>query len=388
MTTNGQLLLFLLTADGLVRCRWDGRVDNVEILNHALDGETVREVARDPFTPKRLYAATLTEIHVSEDGGASWQWLPSGGIDHRDIWTMAAHPTRADEIYVGTLPAAVYVSENGGRSFRELSAFRTLPDYNKWTFPPGAHVAHARCIALDARVPDEIIVGIEEGGVARSRDRGATWEDISGPASSTAFPKVNDPAGIVPYEMGQHEDGRVYRDVHLVMRHPTRLETLFASTGIGTYQTNDGGKNWLKCEYGMGRAYAIPMANHPSVPERIFLGAAENGPASWPGYRTVRAGPYNTVKFSRNLSAQTGGAKTQILRSDDAGKTWNRLEAGLPAGHAHMTCGFASWPEDADTLCVGYTDGSVYATHDGGQRWRQLDLPESKLYGVRLMAAA
>jgi hypothetical protein len=387
MTTNGQLLLFLLTADGLVRCRWDGRTDNVEILNHALDGETVREVARDPFTPKRLYAATLTEIHVSGDDGATWQWLPSGGINHRDIWTMAAHPTRADEIYVGTLPAAVYVSENGGRSFRELSAFRTLPDYNKWTFPPGAHVAHARCIALDARVPDEIIVGIEEGGVARSRDRGATWEDISGPASSTAFPKVNDPAGIVPYEMGQHEDGRVYRDVHLVMRHPTRLETLFASTGIGTYQTNDGGKNWLKCEYGMGRAYAIPMVNHPSVPERIFLGAAENGPASWPGYRTVRAGPYNTVKFSRNLSAQTGGAKTQILRSDDTGKTWQRVEAGLPAGHAHMTCGFASWPEDADTLCVGYTDGSVYATHDGGQRWRQLDLPESKLYGVRLTAA-
>ena len=387
MATNTQLQLLLLTADGLVRCRWDRQTDKVEILNNALDGETVREVARDPFIPKRLYAATLTEIHVSEDNGASWQWLPSGGIDHRDIWTMAVHPTRANEIYVGTLPAAVYASENGGRSFHELSAFRTLPDYNKWTFPPGAHVAHARCITLDARVPDEIIVGIEEGGVARSRDRGATWEDISGPASSTAFPKVNDPAGIVPYEMGQHEDGRVYRDVHWVMRHPTRLETLFASTGIGTYQTSDCGKNWIKCEYGMGRAYAIPMTNHPSVPDRIFLGAAENGPASWPGYRTVRAGPYNTVKFSRNLSAQTGGAKTQILRSDDAGKTWNRLEVGLPAGYAHMTCGFTSWPEDADILCVGYTDGSVYATHDGGKRWRQLELPESKLFGVRLLAA-
>lgn len=388
MATNTQLQLLLLTADGLVRCLWDGRSERIEILNNALDGETVREVARDPFNPKRLYAATLTEIHVSEDNGATWQWLPSGGIDHRDIWTMAVHPTRANEIYVGTLPAAVYVSENGGRSFRELSAFRTLPDYNKWTFPPGAHVAHARCITLDARVPDEIIVGIEEGGVARSRDRGATWEDISGPASSTAFPKINDPAGIVPYEMGQHEDGRVYRDVHWVMRHPTRLETLFVSTGIGTYQTNDGGKSWIKCEYGMGRAYAIPMTNHPSLPERIFLGAAENGPASWPGFRTVRAGPYNTVKFSRNLAAQNGGAKTQILRSDDDGKTWKRLDGGLPAGHAHMTCGFAAWPEDANTLCVGYTDGSVYATRDGGNSWRQLDLPQSKLYGVRLLAAA
>jgi hypothetical protein len=386
--TNGHLQLFLLKADGLMRCHWDGQSERVEMLNSALDGETVREVARDPFNPKRLYAATLTEIHVSEDDGARWQWLPSGGLDYRDIWTMAVHPTRANEIYVGTMPAAVYVSENGGRSFRELSAFRSLPDYNKWTFPPGPHVAHIRCITLDARVPDEIIVGIEEGGVARSSDRGATWEDISGPPSSTAFPTINDPAGIVPYEMGKHEEGRVYRDVHWVMRHPTRLETLFASTGIGTYQTNDGGKNWTKCEYGMGRAYAIPMTNHPSAPDRIFLGAAENGPASWPGYRTVRAGPYNTVKFSRNVSAQTGGAKTQILRSDDAGKTWKRLEAGLPAGHEHMTCGFAARPEDANTLCVAYTDGSVYVTHDGGNHWRQLELPESKLYGVRLMAAA
>jgi len=382
------LQLYLLGADRLLRCRWDGRTENVEILNSALDGETVREVARDPFSPKKLYAATLTEIHVSEDDGATWQWLPSGGIDRRDIWTMAVHPTRANEIYLGTLPAAVYVSENGGRSFRELAAFRNLPDYNKWTFPPGAHVAHARCITLDRRVPDEIIVGIEEGGVARSRDRGASWEDISGPASPTAFPKVNDPAGVVPYEMGQHEDGRVYRDVHWVTRHPNRLETLFASTGIGTYRTDDGGKNWTKCEYGMGRAYAIPMTNHPSAPDRIFLGAAENGPASWPGYRTVRAGPYNTVKFSRNASAQTGGAKTQILRSDDAGTTWNFLQNGLPSGHEHMTCGFATHPEDADTLCVAYTDGSVYASNDAGASWRRLIVSQPKLYGVRLMATA
>ena len=382
------LQLFLLSADRLLRCRWDGRTENVEILNSALDGETVREVARDPFKPERLYAATLTEIHISEDNGASWQWLPSGGIDRRDIWTMAVHPTRADEIYVGTLPAAVYRSENGGRSFRELAAFRSLPDYNKWTFPPGPHVAHARCIALDARVPDEIVVGIEEGGVARSRDRGATWEDISGPASASAFPKVNDPAGMVPYEMGRHEEGRVYRDVHWVTRHPSRLETLFASTGLGTYVTNDDGKFWTKCEYGMGRAYAIPMINHPSVPERLFLGAAENGPASWPGHRTVRAGPYNTVKFSRNLAAQTGGAKTQILRSDDSGQTWTRLNGGLPAGHEHMTCGFAAHPQDADTLCVGYTDGSVYASSDAGINWYKLIVSQPKLYGVRLIPTA
>lgn len=381
------LQLFLLKADGLARCFWDGRSERVERLSTALEGETVREVARDAANPRRLYAATLTEIHVSDDGGDSWQWVPSGGIDHRDIWAMAAHPTRAEEIYVGTLPAAVYVSENGGRSFRELPTFRQLPDYGRWTFPPPPHAAHIRCITLDARVPDEILVGIEEGGVARSRDRGASWEDISGPRSESAFPEYNDPAGVLPYQMGKHEEGRVYRDVHWVTRHPNRSETLYASTGLGTYRTDNGGKIWRKLDYGMGRAYAIPMTNHVAAPERLFLGAAENGPTSWKGYRTVRAGPYNTIRFSRDTSEAVGGAKTQILRSDDEGRSWHFLKSGLPEGHEHMTCGFAHHPGDCDTLCVAYTDGAVYATSDGGDTWRRLQVRQDRLYGVRLIEA-
>ena len=383
-----QLQMFLLAADKLVRCRWDGRSEQVEYLNSALEGETLRELAPDPFNPHRLYAATLTEIHLSEDGGDNWKWLPSGGIDYRDIWAMQAHPTRANELYVGTLPAAVYVSENGGRSFRELPAFRQLPEYNKWTFPPPPHAAHVRCITLDGRVPDEIIAGIEEGGVVRSRDRGESWEDMSGPSSATAYPEYNDPAGLLPYQMGTHEEGRVYRDVHWIIRHPAKLETLYATTGIGTYITSDGGKFWSKAEYGMGRAYAIPTVIHAAAPHRIFLGAAENGPTSWQGFRTVRAGPYNTIRFSRDTSQETGGARTQILRSDDGGATWRRLDGGLPADNPHMTCGFATHPDDSNTLCVAYTDGSVFASHDAGESWRQLDVSQPKLYGIRLLGSA
>jgi photosystem II stability/assembly factor-like uncharacterized protein len=387
MSANGQRLrIFLLTADKLLYGQWDGRTDRVEICDSALEGETVREVARDPADPNRLYAATMTEIHVSDDGGASWQWVPSGGIDYRDIWTMAVHPTRSQELYVGTLPAAVYVSENGGKSFRELTAFRRLPDYQRWTFPPPPHTGHIRCITLDTRVPDEILVGVEEGGVARSRDRGEHWEDISGPSSSSAYPEYNDLSGVLPYQMGRHEEGRVYRDVHWVSRHPERLDTLYVSTGLGTYRTTDGGKSWSKLDYGMGRAYAIPMALHSKAPNRLFLGAAENGPTSWKGYRTVRAGPFNTIRFSRDVSDQTGGAHTQILRSDDAGTNWKRLAGGLPAGHPHMTCGFAMLPDDSDRLLVGYTDGSIYWTGDGGESWRRLNVSQPKLYGVRLIA--
>ena len=127
---------------------------------------------------------------------------------------------------------------------------------------------------------------------------------------------------------------------------------------------------------------------HSAAPDRIFLGAAENGPPSWKGYRTVRAGPYNTIRFSRDTSQETGGARTQILRSDDGGATWRRLNGGLPTGHPHMTCGFAMHPEDSNTICVAYTDGSVFASHDAGESWRQLDVSQPKLYGIRILPSA
>ena len=383
---GADLKMFLLTADHLVRCHWDGRSRQVEVLDRVLDGEVLREVARDAGDPNRLYAATSTEMHTSEDGGESWKWIPSGGLDYRDIWTMQSHPTRPEEIYVGTLPAAVYASEDGGRSFRELTAFRKLEDYARWTFPPPPHTPHIRCIVLDSRVPDEVVVGVEEGGVVRSRDRGETWEDISGPSSEASYPEYNDPSGRLPYQMGAHEDGRVYRDVHWVRRDPASLDTLYATTGIGTYRTDDGGVSWRKLEYDMGRSYAIPFDIHPTVPERIFLGAAENGPTSWKGYRTVRPGPYNTIRFSRDTSEELGGAKSAILRSDDRGATWRRLEGGLPQGHAHMTSCVAVHPGDPDTVIIGYTDGSVYASHDAGEVWERLGVPESRLYGVRLLS--
>ena len=84
---------------------------------------------------------------------------------------------------------------------------------------------------------------------------------------------------------------------------------------------------------------------------------------------------------------ETGGARTQILRSDDAGKSWRFLTDGLPGASGHMTCGFATDPQDANSLCVAYTDGTIYASGDGGDHWRQLQIAEAKLYGVRLVNA-
>lgn len=382
--TTEQLVLYLLTDGALVRCRATGRLTAMEVTGTDLDGETLREVCQDPFEPRRLWAASTTDVYVSEDGGVTWSQLPSGGIAFREIWAMAVHPTRPHEVYVGTMPAAVYVSENGGRSFRELASFRQLPDYGRWTFPPAPHTAHIRCIALDARAPDEIVVGIEEGGVARSRDRGETWEDASGPPSETAFPRHNDPAGLLPYEPGDVEPGRVYRDVHWVMRHATRPETFYAATGKGTYRTDDGGRTWERLVEGLPVVYALLLAGHPVRPERLFLGAAGNNPPGWKGPRPARGGPYVSSRYARDLSEKLGGAKAVVFRSDDAGRSWRPLAGGLPVEHPYVVTGVQVHPRDPDTVVVSYADGSIYGTTDAGEHWERVTVSYPKLYGVRL----
>jgi hypothetical protein len=384
--TSKVLDLHLLTGTGVVKARATRGGGPAEVVASGLDGENVRSVLSDPFNPRHLYACSVTDVYSSDDAGETWTWLPAGGVDYREIWSMAVHPTRPNEIYLGTMPAVVYVSENGGRSFHELSAFRHLPDYAKWCFPVPPHVANTRWIALDARVPDEILVGIEEGGVVRSRDAGESWEDISGPPSDEVYPKEIDPEFRVRPEPGRRVEGRVYRDVHRVLRDPASLDRIYATTGQGLHFTDDG-RSWTRPDYGLDQGYAVPMAIHPANPHRLFLGAAEYGPAAWPGYRYARTGPFNSPRSTPDRSPQTGGARSAIVRSDDRGNTWRRLGGGLPESNPQMVSGVVINPEDPDNVFVTYTDGEVYQSTDAGERWELLLETRDRLYGVLVLAS-
>src|SRR5687767_11120120 len=98
--------LHLLTGTGVMKYRVasPGRVDPIA---SGLDGENIRAILPDPFDPRHLYACSVTDVYSSDDAGETWQWLPAGGVDYREIWSMAVHPTRPNEVYLGTMPAMV-----------------------------------------------------------------------------------------------------------------------------------------------------------------------------------------------------------------------------------------------------------------------------------------
>jgi hypothetical protein len=380
--------LYLLTLSGLVKARANGH-GKAEVLCRALEPDDVREVVGDPFNPKGLYAATVTDIYRSEDDGQTWQYRPAGGLVYREICSLAVDPNSEGVLYVGTAPAAVFKSEDAGVSFRELTGLQVLPDYGRWTFPPPPHLARVRRIGLDVREPGEVIIGIEEGGVARSKDGGETWEDISGPVSENTF-GTPDPSSERPgYPSGIVEEGVVYRDVHEFVLDPLDPDRIYATTGRGTFRTDDRGQFWRMLDYGMSSKtrYAMPIAIDAKRPERLFVGfASYGGPTAWKGYRPARAGLYWTSRYSRDTSDIEGGAGSVLLRSLDCGETWHALTQGLPERHPYMICGIQVSPLDSNSMFVAYTDGNIYQSTDAGESWNQILGDVEKLVGLRVKA--
>jgi photosystem II stability/assembly factor-like uncharacterized protein len=163
---------------------------------------------------------------------------------------------------------------------------------------------------------------------------------------------------------------------------------MFATTGRGTYRTDDGGSHWTRLDYGIGGGYAVPIALHPSRPDRVFVGAAENGPPAWMGPKGPRTGPFTASRHSRDLSEKLGGAHAWVVRSDDGGASWQTLSSGLPPANPYMVSGLAIDARDADRVFALYTDGSVYGSSDAGDTWTRLMQGPSELFGMVILQAS
>jgi hypothetical protein len=373
-----QIDLFALTGDGLARFRVRKGSPQAEYVSSALEDQFVRRVEADPHRPGRLYATCKANVGVSEDDGATWRLLPAEGLDRRHVWAVLPDPQVPDRLYAGTQPAAFWVSEDGGATFQEATSLRDLASVPYWTFPPPPHEAHVRHIVADARTPGEILLGVEEGGVVRSRDYGRTWEDISGPPSQQTRHRPGDG----PYTSEEREAGRVHRDVHVVVRHPTRLDTAYAGTGMGAYKTVNGGETWEWLGGDLPHYYTTLVVVTPSHPERVYQTSAGAGPRHWKLPRPSRSGELIVQVGSMPRSER--GASSAVYRSDDGGQTWTLLSNGLPVDDPYMAVSLAVAPDDAQFVVAGYADGRIFASDDAGDHWLELamQLDQSPLLNV------
>jgi hypothetical protein len=240
--------LIMATEQGVVICEREG-TDWHESLRGLTDQHVTSIIARESV----ILAGTEKGIFRSEDEGQTWQET-SHGLTARHIRWMAYHPEISDLEFAGTEPANIFVSHDGGNSWRARPEVTQLRDKFKWSLP---YSPEAGCVRGFAFHGSRVYAAVEVGGVLVSDDRGETWQLAKG---SDGKPDLEGPPE--PF---------VYPDVHSLVVHPSSADLVYAPTGGGFYRSNDGGKTW-KLFYD---CYCRAVWVDPQDPEHMILGPAD-----------------------------------------------------------------------------------------------------------------
>jgi hypothetical protein len=241
------------------------------------------------------------------DGTALWVletgWTRRAAVDGPAATCVAPTPTGP---LVGTEQG--HLLRLAGDRLSRVEAFETVEGRGAWYQPWGAP-ADVRSIAVAG--DGAIHVNVHVGGVARSRDGGASW------------------APTVDIEM----------DVHQVLAHPTRAEIVLLASAEGFGLSRDGGDSYEFATAGLHAHYlrAVAVAG-----EHVLISAAN-------GFRGRRSAIYRK-------------------RLDD-GARFERCQAGLPKwfdDNIDTGCLAAAGP----LAVFGTGDGRVYRSLDAGQHWQ------------------
>lgn len=318
--------LYAATGDAVARL---DETDGAWTVELSLRGSGAQCLAVDPTDPDVAFAG-LREGSVQRTGDGAVSWadcsLPTTGV-----FSLAV--SAADgAVYAGTEPSALYRSDDGGKTWRELEGLLDLPSRPTWSFPPRPWTSHVRWIAPSPHDADLLLVGIELGGLMRSTDGGRTWQD--------------------------HRPG-AQRDVHSLAWHPSVEGRAYEAGGGGAAWSEDAGETWTPADAGRDRHYTWSVAVDPDDPERWYVSAS--------------TGPF----------AAHGGSDPQarIFRRQDG--EWRTLGGGLPEPIPAMPYAVVA----ADRrLFAGLADGQIWESGDRGDTWEPCALDGDALSELHALA--
>jgi photosystem II stability/assembly factor-like uncharacterized protein len=304
--------LHAATGDAVVHLDEAGEAWTVRL---SLSGTGAQCLAVDPVDRDTIRAGLRESgVRRSVDGGRTWIdcMLPEPGV-----FSLAV--SAADgAVYAGTEPSRLFRSDDRGESWRELGALLELPSRPSWSFPPRPSTSHVRWIAPSPHDPGLLLVGIELGGLMRSRDGGQSWQD--------------------------HRPG-AQRDVHALAWHPRVPGCAYEAGGGGAAFSTDAGETWQPADEGLDRHYTWSVTVDPD----------DSG--CW--YISASTGPF--------AAHGRGDPQARIYRRRD-GETWQPLTGGLPEPLPAMPYAVLA------TEGRLFADGQLWESRDRGESWAPLQL--------------
>ncbi|MHC4233604.1 MAG: WD40/YVTN/BNR-like repeat-containing protein [Planctomycetota bacterium] len=281
----------------------------------------------------QLADVLLREQQVALRGGAApggvlgWTWLGPGNVGGRTR-TIVIDPNSPNIMYAAGVAGGVWKSTDAGASWNETDD--TMLNLAVTT------------IAMDPTNSSILYAGTGEGffnsvfvrglGIFKSTDAGANWTQLSGTVTGV-------PTGAFYY-------------VNKIVISPNDPSRIYAGTRTGVWRSLDAGQAWSPV---LGNPFYITAPN------------SSNGSAAGCTDLAVRSDRNPDVLFAVFGSQQADG----FFRSQDGGDTW--LTYSVPANQGRMTIALA--PSNNDVLYLLMADNgsggaygqlvNVFRTTDG-----------------------
>ncbi len=212
---------------------------------------------------------------------------------------------------------------------------------------------------------DRLYAGVQPAGLFESRDAGVTWSHIQGLRDHPSRPGwMAGAGGLILHSIVPHpeDDGQIWVGI----------------SSAGVFHTGDGGRNWQPRNTGVRCDFLPEGQRYPEFGQCVHCLVIAPGSGSRL-YQQNHCGTY---------------------RSDDGGRNWDSIEAGLPSSFGFPA---VAHPRDPETLYLFPLNGdsvgrfvpdakaAVWRTRDGGAAWQGLrrGLPQENAYfGVLRQAMA
>ena len=331
--------------------------------------------------------ATGGGVWKTVDGGMNWTSVSDSAFRSGSIGAIAVAPSDPNVVYVGTGETPLRGNTSPGDGM-----YKSTDAGRSWVHAGLRDAGQIGDIEVHPANPDLLYVAVlghafgpnATRGVFRSKDGGKNWEKV-------LF--RSDSAGAVDLAMDPVNPRVLYAGFWQVQRGPWFLSS--GGSGSGLWKTTDGGDTWtdLTRNDGMpkGTIGKIGVTVSPANPDRVWaLVEAEEGGV----YRSDDAGKtwrrlnedralrqrawYYTHIHADSRDPETVYVlNTALLKSVDGGRTFT-VGSRPPHGDQH-----ALWisPNDPDRMING-NDGGANVSFNGGRTWTDQDQATAQFYHV------
>jgi photosystem II stability/assembly factor-like uncharacterized protein len=348
--------------------RKNWRVEGPHFLGHV-----VSQVMLDPRDGRTLLASTKTghlgpTLMRSTDRGRTWKEAarppafakaPEGekgrSVDHT-FWLTPGHANEAGVWFAGTSPQGLFRSADGGNTWDAFSPINDDMTYRKWMGSaqdgtPDGPKLHS--IIVDPRDSSHMFFGMSGGGVHETKDGGKTWRVI-----------IDGMEVVEGFNFDPKDP--MFHDPHCVRMCPSNPDRLYQQNHCGIYR-RDGDSAWVRIGRSMPKKVGdigFPLVLHPRDDNTAWVFPMD-GTTVWP--RTSPEG------------------KPAVFATRNAGKSWQRLDGGMPASQTWWTVKRQAMTGDALDpvgLYFGTTSGEVWASRDEGAKWTCIARHLPEIYAV------